>query len=221
VRTVEAPRFTGKLLSATVSTRAGKWFVSLSYEFEKEDVEVPAHTVGIDLGIKTLATLSTGQAFQSPKALSKNLYGLRALNKHLSRKVKGSKNWNRCKNKLSKLHFRVSNIRTDNAHKVTTEVAKNHSTVVLETLSIKEMLKNKKLSRAISDCGFYELKRQLLYKCLKVIEADRFYPSSKLCSSCGSKKDILLLSERTYKCTSCSLCINRDLNAALNLSRLA
>lgn len=221
IRMTESPRFEGKIQSATVSARAGRWFVSISYETQIEDTRATEGIVGIDLGIKALATLSDGTVVENPKALTKSLKKLKHLNQCLARKVKGSANWLKCKKKLGQLHYRTSCVRNDNIHKATTAIAKNHGTVVVETLNIKGMLQNRKLARAVSDCGFYEFKRQLQYKCRKVVEADRFYPSSKTCSGCGVVKAGLTLSERTYRCACCGLEIDRDLNAALNLSRLA
>jgi putative transposase len=188
---------------------------------EIEDTRATTGTIGIDLGIKSLAVLSNNAEIPNPKPLKTNLQRLRRLQKSLSRKLKGSKNWNKAVEKLRKLYYRITCIRNDNIHKATTTIAKNHSTVVVETLNVTGMLKNSKLARAISDCGWYNFKQQLMYKCRKLVEAPRFYPSSKTCSGCGNIKELLLLSERTYECTSCSLCVNRDLNAAINLSRLA
>jgi putative transposase len=221
VKMTEELRFKGKIQSGTVSRKGNQWFLSISVETEIEDTRATAGTVGIDLGIKSLAVLSDNTEIPNPKPLKTNLQRLRRLQKSLSRKLKGSKIWIKAVDKLRKLYYRVTCIRNDNMHKATTNIAKNHGTVVVETLGVSNMLKNSKLARAIADCGFYEFKRQLLYKCRKVVEAPRFYPSSKTCSGCGNIKDALLLTERTYKCTSCSLCINRDLNAAINLARLA
>jgi putative transposase len=221
VKMTESLRFEGKIQSGTVSRKGDKWFLSISVQTEIEDTRATTGTVGIDLGIKSLAVLSDKTEVPNPKPLKTNLQRLHRLQKAMSRKLKGSKNWVKSVTKLRKLYYKISCVRNDNIHKATTTIAKNHGTVVVETLGVSNMLKNSRLSRAISDCGFYEFKRQLLYKCRKVVEAPRFYPSSKTCSGCGNIKDVLLLSERTYKCTSCSLSINRDLNAAINLSRLA
>jgi putative transposase len=153
--------------------------------------------------------------------MGQRLKKLQQLSKSLSRKKKGSKNREKAKMRLARMYLRVFNIRQDTLHKVTSYLAKSHSKVVIEDLSVSWMLKNRRLARAIADVGFFEFRRQLEYKCqwygsLLVISS-RTFPSSKLCSGCGHRKKNLSLSEREYHCEQCGLRIDRDLNAALNL----
>lgn len=212
----------GKILSATVSERAGRWFVSLQME---EDIETPQNkpqrAVGVDLGIKTLATCSDGEYFDNPKALQNNLKKLRRLARQVSRKTKGGKNRKKAQKRLAKLHYRIACIRKDTLHKFTTALTKTKSRIVIEDLNVSGMMKNRCLSRAIADVGLFEARRQLEYKgkwygC-EIDHADRFYPSSKRCSSCGMMKNDLQLSDRVYVCSGCGNEIDRDVNAAINL----
>ena len=214
--------YRGRILSATVRRRADRWFVSVTVEEEIPDPATPAGgTVGVDLGVKTLATLSDGTTFANPRALGRRLRRLKHLSKSLSRKRNGSKNREKTKLRLAKMHLRIFNIRHDTLHKVTTYLAKNHSKIVIEDLNVSGMLRNKRLARAIVDVGFYEFRKQLKYKCKwygsELVVVSRTFPSSKLCSRCGHKKQELSLSEREYHCEECGLQIDRDLNAALNL----
>jgi putative transposase len=177
--------------------------------------------VGVDLGIRTLATLSDETKFPTPGALKRHLKKLKRLSMSLSRKKIGSKNREKAKLRLARIYLKTFNIRQDTLHKVTTYLAKNHSKIVIEDLGVSGMLKNRKLSRAIADVGMCEFRRQLEYKCKwygsQLIIAPRAFPSSKTCSSCGRKKSELSLSEREFHCEECGLRIDRDLNAALNL----
>ncbi len=180
--------------------------------------------MGVDLGVKELATLSTGKVFPNPKHYKTNLEKLRRLSRNFSRKVNVSENKHKAKLKLAKHHAKVANLRIDTLHKITTYLCKNHAKVVIEDLAVANMVKNHKLAQVISDCGFGELRRQLEYKAKKfgceIIIADRWYPSSKTCSNCGHIQD-MPLKERIYNCQSCNFILDRDLNAAINLSRLA
>ncbi|MEB3180656.1 MAG: RNA-guided endonuclease TnpB family protein [Nostocaceae cyanobacterium] len=209
----------------TISRIADDWYIAFAYSVETEPNSKSVDIVGVDLGIKELATLSTGVAFPNPKAYRKNIQKLKRLSKALARKSKGSSNRHKSKIKLAKHHNRVSNIRKDSLHKITNYLCKNHAVIVVEDLNVSGLMQNHKLAQSIADCGFYEFKRQLEYKCKKygskLVLADRWYPSSKTCSNCGCKKQSLLLSERVYSCEHCGHVIDRDLNAAINLSRLA
>jgi putative transposase len=196
--------------------------VSITVEEEITDpAPIEGEAVGVDLGVKTLATLSDGTAFPNPRVLEKRLRSLRRLSKSLSRKKRGSKNREKAKLKLARLYLRIFNIRQDTLHKLTTYLAKSHSKIVIEDLNVSGMIMNRRLARNIADVGMYEFRRQLEYKCLwygsRLIIAPRDFPSSKLCSSCGHKKKELTLSERKYHCDKCGLNIDRDFNAALNL----
>jgi putative transposase len=215
-----------KILSATVSEQAGRWFVSLQVE---TDSPKPAASdkpmAGVDLGVKALATVSDGAVFANPQALKRNLQKVKRLQRAVSRKVKGSANRRKAVQQLARAHWRVANIRRDALHQATTTLAKTKSVIVLEDLNVSGMLKNHKLARVISDVGFGEFRRQLEYKTEwyggQVLVADRFFPSSKMCSQCQSVKTELALSERVFKCDVCGFACCRDLNAALNLARLA
>ncbi|MHA1479951.1 MAG: RNA-guided endonuclease InsQ/TnpB family protein [Candidatus Thorarchaeota archaeon] len=212
----------GRILSVTVSRRAHKWFVSVTVEEEIEDPQpIKGKAVGVDLGIKTLATLSDETTFHNPRALGRRIQKLRKLSKSLSRKQKGSKNREKAKLRLARMYLRIFNVRQDTLHKLTTYLAKSHSRIVIEDLCVSGMMKNRRLARAVADVGMYEFRRQLEYKCTwygsELVVASRTFPSSKLCSKCGHKKKELSLSEREYNCEECGLSIDRDLNAALNL----
>jgi len=214
--------YNGRILSATVRRRADRWYVSITVEEEIPNPKAHAGgAIGVDLGVKTLATLSDGTTFPNPRALGRSLRKLRSLSKSLSRKKRGSKNREKAKLRLAKMHLKIFNVRQDTLHKVTAYLAKSHSEIVIEDLNVSGMMKKWRLARVIADVGFYEFRRQLEYKCLwygsKLVVASRSFPSSKLCSHCGHKKKELSLSEREYHCEECGLQIDRDVNAALNL----
>lgn len=210
-----------KILSATVSKRAGKWFVSIQVEEENNQVtSLTDSIVGVDLGIKTLATCSDGVIYENPKALRSNLKRLKRKSKQLSRKQRGSKNREKAKQKLAKLHYRISNIRKDALHKTTSAIVNENQVIVIEDLNVSGMVKNRKLSRAVSDVGMFEFRRQIEYKAkwqgkLLVI-ADRFYPSSKMdWKSKKINKDLKLSNRVIYHEDGTTT--DRDLNAAKNL----
>jgi len=214
-----------KILSATVSKRADKWFVSVQVETpDREHSDAKNEVVGIDLGVKVLATCSDGTTYENPKALKKNLKRLKRKQKQLSRKKRGSKNYGKSKQKLAKLHYRISNIRKDCLHKITSKIVRENQTIVLEDLKVNNMMKNHCLAQAISDVGLHEFRRQIEYKAKwnnrKVIFADTFYASSKLCSCCGWKNSDLKLTDRIFECKVCDNKIDRDFNASLNLKQI-
>ena len=225
VKLKENLRFNGKILNATVFKKGGKWFVSVGVEIDNlPKLNTKTHkSVGIDLGITDLATLLDGTKIGAPKPLKTNLKKLQRLSKSLSRKQKGSNNREKAKTKLSRLHDKISCIRKDFLHKLTTNLVKQFDVICIENLNVKGMIKNHKLSRAISDLGFYEFKRQLIYKANQwgktVKEVDRFYPSSKTCSSCGfvMAKENLTLATRLWTCPNCKASHDRDVNASLNI----
>ena len=225
VKLKENLRFNGKILNATVFKKGSKWFVSIGVEIDNPPkLNAKTHkSVGIDLGITDLATLSDGTKAQAPKPLKTKLKQLKRLSKQLSRKQKGSNNREKAKTKLSRLHYKISCIRKDFLHKLTTDLVKRFDVICIENLNVKGMIKNHKLSRAISDLGFYEFKRQLIYKAnmqgKTVKEVDRFYPSSKTCSSCGfvMAKENLTLATRLWTCPNCKASHDRDVNASLNI----
>lgn len=220
------PTWGVKVLSATVSEKAGKWFVSVLVQEERaEPTAATGPPIGIDLGIKTLATCSDGATFANPKALRSRLKTLKRASRKHSNKQKGSNNRKKAQRKLARLHMRIANIRQDALHKATSAIvaktkpdSERPSTIVLEDLHIAGMLKNRQLSRAIADVGMYEFKRQLTYKAawagVQIKEVSRWYPSSKTCSNCGTVKEHLDLSERVFVCLDCGYVADRDYNAA-------
>ena len=208
--------------SVTISKKADRWFVSFKIETESQITEKSVDVVGVDLGIKSLATLSTGEVFVGAKSLRKleaKLSRLQYLNRH---KTQFSKNWKKAQLKIAQLHKRIANIRKDTLHKLTTYLAKNHNQIVIEDLNVSGMMANHKLAKAVGSMGFYEFRRQLEYKCelygSELIVVDRWFPSSKTCSHCGEVKQSLSLSERVFNCEHCNFSCDRDLNAALNLA---
>ena len=213
-----------RVTSATVSREADRWFVSLAVEAERDIPASPAatDTIGVDLGILALATISDGTVVPGPKALRRGLRQLRRLSRAHSRKRHGSHNRAKAARRLARHHAKVAAIRRDHLHKLTTTLAKTHGRIVVEDLNVRGMLGNRRLARSLADAGFGEFRRQLAYKCQwygsELVVADRWFPSSKTCSQCGAVKPELSLSERTYRCESCGLILDRDLNAAINLA---
>ena len=230
LKCTENLRFEGKVNNVVVKRIADKWFAVVNIELaENKPDEVPMASenqavVGIDLGIKTMLTLSDGVYFENPKALKSNLKSLKRHQRGLSRKEKGSKNSKKQQMLVAKKHYIVSCIRKNSIHQATTAIVEKYDIIVIEDLNVKGMVKNHKLAQSLNDVSFGEIKRQLKYKCdwygKNLIIADRFYASSKICSNCGHKKESLKLSERVYVCSECNLELDRDLNAAKNLASL-
>lgn len=223
VRTKEDTRkFRGRILSATVSEEVGRWYVSFAVEVERSDPETPdGPPVGIDLGLTTFATLSTGEKIEAPKPLARSLRRLRRAQRVVSRRMKGSSRRRKAVRRLGRAHRRVRNIRRDFLHKLSSRLAGQNREIHLEDLNVGGMVRNRHLARAISDAGWREFRTMLEYKCRwrgsALVIHDRWFPSSKTCSGCGSVKMILLLSERQYACERCGLVLDRDENAAINL----
>jgi putative transposase len=221
----EEVRFQGKIMSYTVSRDVDRWYVSVLVETEVEELLKTGKTVGVDLGIKTLATMSDGTTIENPHLLKKQMRKLARKQRELSRKQKGSNNREKARIKVAKIHRTVRLARLDVLHQATTKLVRSYDTIVIEDLNVKGMVKNHKLARAISDCGFGMFRTMLENKCKMygktLVVADRFFPSSKTCSKCGNKKDQLSLSERTYQCELCGFEMDRDLNAAINLEKYA
>lgn len=213
--------------SVTISQKAGRWFISFKLEVTSKQIKSKNHSVAVDLGLLRFATLSTGETIDSPRPFKKLEKKLRLLQWRNRHQIISSSNWKKTQHKIAKLHYRISCIRSDFIHKLTTNLAKNHSKIVIEDLNVSGLMKNTKLSKAIADSGFYEFRRQLTYKTelygSKLIIADRFFPSSKLCPKCGCKKDKLPLSVRVYQCDNhdCDWVADRDYSAAINLLGLA
>jgi putative transposase len=226
VRMHEELRFDGKIMSATISREADRWFLSVTVQhldMRSVTEAIGNGIIGVDLGISALATLSSGEVIEGPKPLKAALKQLQLAGRSLSRKVKGSSNWKKAVVVLQCIHARITHIRKDFIHKLTTRLCRENQTVVIEDLRMAFMLKNRHLSRAASDMGLSEFRRQMKYKTLlfgtELIIADQFFPSTRICSKCGALKD-MLLSERTYRCDACGLVLSRDHNAAINLEQL-
>lgn len=207
--------------SVTISRTADRWYISFRIEVEQVNTPKTIDVVGVDLGIKALATLSTGEVFTGAKSYRKleaKLSRMQWLNRH---KQVGSANWKKAQARIARLHQRIASIRKDTLHKLTTYLAKNHGMVVIEDLNVSGMMANRKLAKAVQNMGFYEFRRQLEYKTKlygsSLVVADRWMPSSKTCSNCKVKKEVLSLSERVFNCEHCGFSLDRDLNAAINL----
>jgi putative transposase len=211
------------ILSATVSQHAGEFFVSIQIREEVNELPKTDVAIGVDLGIKTLATCSDGTTYNNPKAYKKFKRQLKRAQRQLARKKKGSNNRKKSQFKIQKINNKISNIRKDAIHKATSRITDENQVIVLEDLSSSGMMKNHKLAGAIGDASFYEFRRQIEYKSKwkgrSVIFVDKFFPSSKICSCCGNKKMNLKLNERTYHCDKCGNKMDRDLNASINLKQ--
>ena len=212
-----------RLVRITVSRRAGNWYASLTVE--REPITNPAPrggAVGVDLGVKNLATLSDGTVIPNPRALGARLKALRKAQQAMSRKVKGCARRERAKERVARLHARVADVRADAIHKATAMIASKYSVVCVEDLNVAGMMKNHHLARSLSDASLGEFRRQLEYKAARTGAAlrvvDRWYPSSKTCSNCGVVKAKLSLSERVFDCDACGLSMDRDVNAAININ---
>jgi putative transposase len=215
-----------KILSATVSEQAGRWFVSIQVEEEQEQPVCTATTaIGVDLGVKTLATLSDGTPFENPRPLKHALKRLKRLERQKSRRKKGSKNRAKTCKKLAKQHARVANMRKDASHKLTSYLCKNHALLAIEDLHVAGMVKNHCLAQAVSDSNFGEIRRQLEYKAqwygVHLVVIDRFYPSSQVCSHCQWRNEALTLADRVFVCLDCGAVTDRDYNAAQNIRNVA
>ncbi|WP_202872696.1 IS607 family element RNA-guided endonuclease TnpB [Kribbella soli] len=243
VRLHEAPASelldgTVRIMAATIRLERGRWFVSFTVEQHTpaRTPKRPDAVAGVDLGIKSLAVLAEpGRALApipNPKYLDASLRKLGKLSRRVSRRVGPdrhtgqvpSNRWKRANAQRNRVHHRIAYQRADALHKLTTRVAHEYGTVVVEDLNVAGMLKNRRLARRIGDAGFGEIRRQLAYKTEwnggRLVVADRWFPSSKTCSGCGVVKAKLLLSERVYRCESCGLVMDRDENAARNLVAL-
>ena len=228
VRMREPLRFTGKIVSATVSRTVGRWFVAVTVD--THDLSHLPHAenqgaVGVDLGVSALAALSTGEIVSGPKAHRALLKRQRRLGRSLSRKQRGSANRRKAKVKLTRLHARIANMRKDALHKLTTDLSRRFHTIGVEDLNVRGMMANDRLARSVADQGFRELRRQLDYKAEMrggmVVVVDRWFPSSKTCSRCGHRLDVLPLSIRRWTCPVCACGHDRDINAAINLKQYA
>ncbi len=225
-----------KYTNPRISFDGKYWYIAVGIEKEKPIVELTTESIGIDVGVRDLAICSNGMTFKNinkTKAVRQHEKRLRRLQRRVSRKYLKNKegstfvktsNIIKIEKQIKLLHRKLTNIRSNHNHQTTNTIVKTKpSRVVMETLNIKGMMKNRHLSKAIAQQSLYEFKRQMKYKCkfngIEFVEADKWYPSSKICSKCGHKKVKLSLSERTYICKECGLVIDRDYNASVNLSR--
>ena len=225
-----------RVLSATVRYERGRWFVSFAVDTKvsRPAPSDPGAIVGLDLGIKTLAVVSTGEQIPNPRHLGKALRKVRRLSRTASRRQgpydpptrrrrSPSNRWRRASAALGKAQGRVADARLDAIHKLTTDLAATYGTVVIEDLNVAGMVKNRRLARHVADAAFAQIRRQLEYKTAwhggTLIVADRWFASSKTCSECGAVRAKLTLSERTYVCGVCGSVADRDVNAALNLAQ--
>jgi IS605 OrfB family transposase len=229
-----------RILNATVSQIADHWYVSFTVEIHRALAAGPSAAqrrggiLGVDLGIRHLAVLSTGEVIPNPRPLGQAQRRLQRLNRQLARRHGPSGRegtpripsggWRQTQQRLARSHARVADLRRDGLHQLTTRLATSHNTIVIEQLNVAGMVRNRRLARQIADAGFGELRRQLTYKTTwhgsVLIAADRWYPSSKTCSACGVVKAKLPLSVRVFACEACGRVIDRDLNAARNLAAL-
>lgn len=234
----------GKLMNARLSFNGIDYWLSFSVEYKDIELEEKPKTepIGIDLGLKTLVYCSNGNTYEKPhtKMIDKKIERLqRRISKIYQPMIdycketrtkfstlKKSNNLIKLEKELRKYQIRKTNILDSNIHRITSDLIKiNPERIVIEDLNVKGMMSNHKLARNVQTSKFYEIRRQLMYKCennnIELVVADRFYPSSKTCSSCGKIKDDLKLKDRVYRCLQCGTIIDRDLNAAINLSRIS
>ena len=228
VRLCEPLRFLGTICKVVISKHGHRWFAAIVVDTFKADSipDIRQHpVVGVDVGIKHLAVTSEGVYYENPKALKNYERKLKRLQRQLSRRKKGSRNWHKTQAKLAKLHYRITCIRQDAQHKATTAIVNGASRIGIESLNVAGMLKNHRLAKALSDASLSSFLAMLKYKAerigVKIVEADTFYPSSKTCSACRTVDSDLSLSDRTYHCSVCGHTQDRDLNAAINLRTLA
>ena len=200
----------------------GQWHISLRFD-DPRNLTLPKslNAVGLDLGITSLVTLSTGEKVANPNHLKRQHKRLQKAQKNLSRKVKGSRNRDKSRRKVARVHQQIQDSRKDHLHKLTTRLIRENQTIVVESLSVANMVKNHKLSRAISDAGWSELVRQLEYKAQwygrSVVKIDKWFPSSKRCGNCGHIVEKLPLNIRSWDCPSCGAHHDRDMNTAQNI----
>ena len=203
--------------------KCGRWFVSLLVDdYTVETLQPTKKQVGIDAGITSLITTSDGEKIANPKHFNRLYQKLRVAQKELSRKTKGSSNRYKARLKVARIHAKIKDARTDFLHKLTTKLVRENSLIAIEDLAIRNMVKNHKLARSISDASWSEFFRQLEYKCewygRKLVKIDRFFPSSKRCNHCGFVMDKLPLDVRSWDCPSCGTQgIDRDINAGQNI----
>jgi putative transposase len=201
---------------------AGRWHISIRFDDPTiKPLPLTDKAIGIDLGISRLLSTSDGEKISNPKPLKKHYRKLRQAQKSLSRKQKGSKNREKARRQVARIHAQITDTRKDHIHKLTTQLVRENQTIVVEDLAVKNIIKNPKLAQAISDASWGEITRQLAYKCRwygrTYIEIDRWFPSSKRCSHCGYLVEKMPLSVREWECSKCGTHHDRDINASKNI----
>ena len=223
VRYAKSREVDGRIISATVSRKpSGKFFVSLLAETEVSELPKTGIACGVDVGLKAFAVLSDGSGHTNPRFFRSLEAKLAKEQRILSRRVKFSSNWYKQKLKVARVHEKIANTRADYLHKLSTDIVKNHDIIGMEDLQVSDMLKNKRLSKAISEVSWSQFKELLEYKALwygkKLITVSRTFASSQLCSACNyQNKAVKNLSVRTWTCPSCNAVHDRDINASINL----
>lgn len=221
IKLTEPLRFKGKIMGAVVSRCADDWFISIQVEMPDSPESTSKSVVGVDVGVKSLAVASDGSILENHRLLKQYVKKLKKAQRILARKQLRSHRKEKALLKLQKLHQKICAIRQDAIHKFTSKLSKNHGTAVIETLNVQKMKEKGQrwLSILLQDTAMAEVHRQLEYK-MRTVKAPAFYPSSKMCSSCGHIVDKLALSERTYRCNVCGYSCDRDLNASYNLRNM-
>jgi len=210
------------ILFATISkSPTNKYYVSITCEIDYEPYNKTNSNIGVDTGIKDLAILSNGKIYKNIKTLKINLKKLKYNQRQLSKKIKGSNNRNKQKYKLNKIYEKITNIRKDHLHKVTTDIIKNHDIICIEDLAVKNIMKNHCLAQSMNDVSLGTFYSMLKYKAdwndKTVVKIDRFFPSSKTCNVCNYINQDLTLKDREWKCPICNTIHDRDINAAKNI----
>jgi putative transposase len=230
VRSTEALRWAGRVVSSTVRADADRWTITILCDVPEEAAAPPpapptTSVLGIDLGLRAFASCSDGRQYLAPRPLRCSAKRLRRASRRLSRRQAGSRRRQAARRRVARLHRRIRHIRSAFLHPLSTSLVRDNQTLVIEDLHVRGMLKNHHLARSISDAGWHEFRRQLIYKSVRyrrtLLVAHSFFPSSKLCCQCGNRHPELTLNDWVYDCRFCGNRMDRDINAAKNLSTLA